>query len=235
MVILTEDNSSENCNKMSDVSRSFLVDSLILKKPKADHLPVSPTNKTPEDASSLRALGGFGSLPQQLAANHQAFHCFPRPPGTGGGLLDLYCPWCPSGTTIRAPGIPNLGMVPLPATGPSTSVSVAASAATAAAAISAAATLQQNMNQQQHQQQLYNNRVMKPVVNRATASSMLQPYIIPQRATLGSLPGSTSAFRPRSLDTSMRSTGINVIEPRRLPYLGIGKYVFVLFVAYKRM
>ena len=226
MVILTTDICSQNCTKMSDVSRSFLVDSLILKKPKAEHLQVSPTDKTAEEPTPLRGLGTFGSLPQQLAANHQAFHCFPRPPGTGGGLLDLYCPWCPSGTTLRAPGIPNLGMVPLPVSSPPTSATMAASAATAAA-LSAAATLQQQQQQisQQQQQQLHNHRVMKPVVNRAMASSMVQPYMIPQRPSIGSLPGSTSAFRPRSLDTSIRST-INVVEPRRLPYLSIGKYFF---------
>ena len=212
---------------MSDVSRSFLVDSLILKKPKSDHLPVSTTTKPTEEASSqLRGLGAFSTLPQQLAANHQAFHCFPRPPASGGGLLDLYCPWCPPSTTLRAQGLPSFGMVPLPGSSPSATTSVAASAATAAA-MSAAATFQQqqqqiSQQQQQQQQQQHSNRVMKPVVNRATASSMVQPYMAPQRQSLSSLPGS-SAFRPRSLDTSVRSSAINILESRRPPFLGIGE------------
>ena len=222
MVISTVDSYSQNKSKMSDVSRSFLVDSLILKKPKSDHLPVSASTKPTEDASSqLRGLGAFSTLPQQLAANHQAFHCFPRPPGSGGGLLDLYCPWCP-GTTLRAPGLPSFGMVPLPVSSPSATTSVAASAVTAAA-MSAAATFQQQQQQiSQQQQQHHSNRVMKPVVNRATASSMVQPYMVPQRQSLNSLPGS-SAFRPRSLDTAVRPSAINVLESRRPPYLGIGE------------
>ena len=224
MVTSTVDSYSQGKSKMSDVSRSFLVDSLILKKPKSDHLPVSTTTKPTEEASSqLRGLGAFSTLPQQLAANHQAFHCFPRPPGSGGGLLDLYCPWCPPSTTLRAPGLPSFGMVPLLVSSPSASTSVAASAATASA-MSVAATFQQEqqISQQQQQQQQHSNRVMKPVVNRATASSMVQPYMVPQRQSLSSLPGS-SAFRPRSLDTSVRSSAINILESRRPPYLGIGE------------
>ena len=141
---------------MSDVSRSFLVDSLILKTPKTDHLPGSAAAKSTEEASSqLRSLGALGTLPQQVAANHQAFHCFPRPPGSGGGLLDLYCPWCPPSAALRAPGLPSFGMVPLPVSTPSGTTSMTASAATAAV-MSVAAKLQQQqqqISQQQQQQQ----------------------------------------------------------------------------------
>ena len=218
-------------SNMSDVSRSFLVDSLILKTPRPDKLPVSPAAKSPDPhPAPLRGLGGFTSLPHQLAANHQAFHCFPRPPGAGGGLLDLYCPWCPSGTALKAPGMPGLGMVPIPVSTSPTSGSVAASAVTAAA-MSAAATFQQQhqqlsqqQQQQQRQQQHHSSRVMKPVVNKASAPALVQPYMIPHRTSLGSLPGSSSAFRPRSLDPVTRAPSLNLLETRRLPYLGMGTY-----------
>ena len=223
MVILTVPGkrSESSASRMSDVSRSFLVDSLILKKPGSDVLAGSPDGKEVRRLSPPPSLRGFGTLPQQLLANHHAFHSLPRPAGTGG-LLDLCCPWCvqtPGSSPRPAPGLPGLGMLPMPSSH-NPSVSAAASSLAAATAAVSAATLQQ-----QHHQQLQQSRIMKPIVSRSTAASMVQPYIIPNRPALNALSGGSSAFRPRPIDTNYRSA-LNALEAKKIPYIGIGKFIF---------
>lgn len=228
MVILTVpgERREPSASRMSDVSRSFLVDSLILKKPGSDVLPGSPDGKEVRRLSPSPSLRGFGALPQQLLANHHAFHSLPRPAGTGG-LLDLCCPWCvqtPGSPPRPVPaGLPGLGMLPVPGShNPSVSSAAASSLAAATAAVSAA-TLQQH-----HQQQLQQSRIMKPIVSRSTAASMVRPYIIPNRPALNALSGGSSAFRPRPIDTNSRSA-LNVLEARKIPYIGIGKFILYVF------
>mgnify|MGYP001544745273 CR=1 FL=1 len=106
MILSKEQQSNLSGNKMS---RSFLVDSLILKKSDNSGSSLSPPMGLVRQPSSPPA----GHLPQQIHphSRHHALHCFPRPPGSGG-LLDMCCPWCIQ--TPTAASMPSLGLFSVP-------------------------------------------------------------------------------------------------------------------------
>ena len=80
-MILTTDICSQNCTKMSDVSRSFLVDSLILKKPKAEHLQVSPTDKTAERTFTIKGSWNIWFSAPAVSSKPSSFPLFPQTSG----------------------------------------------------------------------------------------------------------------------------------------------------------
>ena len=93
-----------NLDKM--MSRSFLVDSLILKKSSEPVGGFSPP-RSPYTSSAP----GHSPADHQRAASDHALHALHRPPG--GSMLDVCCPWCPPAVSMLPVSLPSSGALPL--------------------------------------------------------------------------------------------------------------------------